>query len=450
MKISANFDKITGKVKPMHGVGQPPFIGTNYELFDYLTAASVPYSRLHDVRGWFGGSLYADIPNLFRDFDADENDPASYDFTFTDHLLKHLCDAGVEPFFRLGVTIENAWALKSYRVFPPKDPAKWARICEHVVRHYNEGWADGYHMGITYWEIWNEPDDCRELGKSPMWQGTPEQYYELYELTANHLKRCFGDTIKVGGYASCGFYALSADPDANGDLIPTEATDEWTLRTRHFITFMHGFLKHITSKEHHAPIDFFSWHTYADVHTAVDCARYVRRVLANYGLDDVPDILDEWNTTPDVKGRATPKAAARVLAFMLAMQRERVAELNFYDARLGPSPYGGLFNPSTWEPYLAYYSIAAFGHAYRIGGEAESSSDDKNVFTLAAADGNEKILLIANIGSACEAEISVTGADPASREILRIDETYTYTSTGEHIRGGKLYLPANSCTEIRF
>ena len=50
---------------------------------------------------------------------------------------------------------------------PPKDYAKWARICEHIITHYTEGWADGFNYKITYWEIWNEPENIQ------MWQGTP-------------------------------------------------------------------------------------------------------------------------------------------------------------------------------------------------------------------------------------------------------------------------------------
>ena len=55
---------------------------------EYLQQANMPYSRLHDVGGAFGGNRFVDIPNLFRDFDADENDPTSYDFAFTDVLLE--------------------------------------------------------------------------------------------------------------------------------------------------------------------------------------------------------------------------------------------------------------------------------------------------------------------------------------------------------------------------
>ena len=84
-------------------------------------------------------------------------------FAFTDAYLKPLVEAGCKIFYRLGVTIENNWKIKAYNIYPPKDFAKWARICEHVVRHYNEGWAHGFKWGIEYWEIWNEPENL------PMW-----------------------------------------------------------------------------------------------------------------------------------------------------------------------------------------------------------------------------------------------------------------------------------------
>ena len=138
------------------------------EYFHYLTEAGIPFSRLHDVGGSFGGGRFVDIPNLFRDFDADETDPRNYDFTFTDHLITALVSAGVEPYFRLGTTIENQALMKAYRIYPPKDYQKWARICEHIIRHYTEGWADGFSYRIRYWEIWNEP----EVQDKMMWMGS--------------------------------------------------------------------------------------------------------------------------------------------------------------------------------------------------------------------------------------------------------------------------------------
>ena len=77
-QVQVNFDKKTGIIKPMHGVGQPPIVWDQYHMFDYLKDAMIPFSRLHDVAGAYGGNRYVDIPNLFRDFEADPYDPESY------------------------------------------------------------------------------------------------------------------------------------------------------------------------------------------------------------------------------------------------------------------------------------------------------------------------------------------------------------------------------------
>ena len=128
MKIFANFNNTTGKIKPMHGICQPPILGRprseKASLMHYLGEAGIPYSRLHDVGGAYGGNVYVDIPNIFRDFDADETKPESYDFAFTDELLEVLIEQKTQPFFRLGVTIENFYAVNAYNIYPPKDFSK--------------------------------------------------------------------------------------------------------------------------------------------------------------------------------------------------------------------------------------------------------------------------------------------------------------------------------------
>ena len=56
-----------------------------------------------------------------------------------------------------------------------------------------------------------------------MWTGTPEQYYELYDVAAKHLKACFGDAIKIGGYGMCGLRDLIHNPQKYGANLPQEA-----------------------------------------------------------------------------------------------------------------------------------------------------------------------------------------------------------------------------------
>ena len=450
VKITADFNDVIGKIKPMHGVGQPPRTGLSDALFHYLTRAGIPYSRLHDVGGWMGGGLYVDIPNLFRDFDADENDPASYDFAFTDEIIKGLVKAGCEPYFRLGVTIENAHLIKAYRIFPPKDFAKWARICEHVVRHYNEGWADGFHFGIKYWEIWNEPDDCYKEKTAMMWHGTKEQYFELYSVTAKHLKACFGDSIKVGGYGHCGLYEYAQDTELTG------LGHEDTYVYDFVITFLYGFMKY--QRETNAPVDFFSWHVYDNCHVSTkddflviaEHAKYIRAILDHYGYTDAEHHLNEWNLWTDLKHRDAPRGAAKTLGFMLMMQNTSTDVMCIYDAKIGYSSYGPLFNPDHGYPYRAYYTFMMFNTLYQLGNAVKVESDDKYVFANAAIRGRKAALVVSNVNEEdIVLDLSLLGFDVSDVEILRIDEENRYTLTGEQITDGKLALPANACVEIK-
>ncbi|MBE6590442.1 MAG: hypothetical protein E7646_00200 [Ruminococcaceae bacterium] len=447
--VSADFSKVCGRIKPMHGVGQPPLPAYN-TYHHYLTEAGIPFSRLHDVGGWMGGGLYVDIPNIFPNFEADENDEANYDFAFTDLVIKHLIDAKCEPYFRLGVTIENLHAVKAHRIFPPADFEKWARICEHVISHYIDGWANGFNYQITYWEIWNEPDDCFKDRYAAMWKGTPEQYYKLYSTTAKHLKSCFGDRIKVGGYGHCGLYEYVQDKELEGIGKEPERIYEFCIQ------FLHGFMSHI--KKENAPLDFFSWHVYDNCHetTAKDFAiiaehaKYARRILDKYGYPNAESHLNEWNLFTDGKHRSSPVAAAKTLAFMLLMQNTPTDIMCYYDARIGHSAYGGMFNPDTLYPYRNYYSFCQFNTLYSLGEQYHSQTDNPNVYCCAAAKDKKAALVIANT---CEHEticdIKIEGISTDDVMILQIDEENLYTLTGKDLRSLPITLKPYSCTEIR-
>ena len=395
--IKIDLTKKTGKIKPMHAVGQAPIGGVGREMFNdfhYLTEAGCPYSRLHDVFGPFGSNRFVDIPNIFRDFDADVNDPASYDFTFTDALIEALVNAGVEPYYRLGITIENNSEIKAYYTAPPKDAKKWARICEHIIAHYIDGWADGYHYNITYWEIWNEPDDGMRVA-SEMWSGTKEEYYELYDVTAKHLKSVFGDRIKVGGYAAINF---------NAAIEPEEYKDNE--QRLYYVEFFVGFMEYVRSNG--TPLDFFSWHSYSNPAMTIRVAYWVREQLDRYGFDKTECHINEWN--PSFKERGTERHSALVSAMMLGLQKAPLDVLVFYDARRGGSAYGGLFDPYTFKPWHAYYALVAFDRLYKLGDEVYTECDTDGVYVVAASDGESNALLISNI-SGKETELSISGVD---------------------------------------
>ena len=164
-------------------------------------AARIPYSRNHDSNMCtvYGGPYAHDITAIFPNFDADPENPDSYDFACTDESILVTLDAGTKTFFRLGQTIEHQ--IKKHGTIPPKDFKKWAVICEHIIRHYNYGWANGFNLNIEYWEIWNEPDlDHDNSTNKRTWGGTQSQFFDFYETAAKHLKSCFPE-LKIGGPA---------------------------------------------------------------------------------------------------------------------------------------------------------------------------------------------------------------------------------------------------------
>ena len=407
--VKIDFSQITGKIKPMHAINNPPTVPYDTNgLYGKVKEANIPYARLHDTGGQFGGAHYVDIENIFTDMTADENDPASYDFAFTDSVLSAMDKIGLKPFYRLGCTIENYHKIKAYHLTPPADPNKWARICEHIIMHYNEGWADGYRFGIEYWEIWNEPDNEPIICDNPMWRGTPEQFFELYDISANYLKKRFPH-LKIGGYASCGFYALS-DADFS-------ETAHSTSRVGYFVEFFHDFFKYISKRK--TPLDFFSWHSYAGLSENVMYAAYAKEKLTEYGYGDAEVIFNEWN--PGIANRGKPVDASNIAAVMCAMQKTSTDMCMYYDGQ-AHSSYCGLFSADKHCVFKAYYSFKAFGELYLLKNEVLSSVDGDGIYVCAAA-GDRRAALIVNTKTE---SVCVKLDAPEITKCIATDETHDY------------------------
>lgn len=53
-----------------------------------------------------GGTYFIDVSNIFRDFDADENDEKNCDFYYSDEYITAIVNSGAKIYYRLGVSIE--------------------------------------------------------------------------------------------------------------------------------------------------------------------------------------------------------------------------------------------------------------------------------------------------------------------------------------------------------
>ena len=106
-RVTVDFAKSCGKIKPMNALNNGP-AGSRVRKtsnFDAYSTAKIPFARLHDTS--FAGEWLVDVHRIFRDFDADENDPKNYVFGPTDIYLQNVEAAGTKVYYRLGAAIEH-------------------------------------------------------------------------------------------------------------------------------------------------------------------------------------------------------------------------------------------------------------------------------------------------------------------------------------------------------
>ena len=375
-EICININKTLGNIKPMHCVNNGPVGRSNYEQrsnFASFAALNIPFVRNHDasLSEAYGSQHVVDVHCIFPDFSRDPNDAAAYDFDITDYYNETVYLVGSKVFYRLGSSIEH-WVHK-YGTLVPADYNKWVDICEHIIMHYTEGWADGFYYDMPYWEIWNEPDlDPDDATNKRTWGGTRAQFFDLYELAAKRLKARFPH-LKIGG------------PALAGDQAWAEA-----------------FLSEMQRRG--VPIDFFSWHIYTtDPHRISKTAKKICELTEKYGYGFAENILNEWNYVDDwsrpldylkvIKGL---KGASFITAVFCEMQiNSDVDMLMYYDARV-EKIWNGLFSSDTLMPLKGYYSFKAFDVLYQMGTLVPLNFTDGEVYALAARSECSAAVLLTN------------------------------------------------------
>lgn len=319
LDLEVDFWEAAGEVRPLHGGNCGPLqYGETLDLSAGFRELGIPLIRLHDCL-WPNPDV-VDIRAVFPDLGADPSLPESYDFRRTDDYIQAIVDVGAGIVYRLGESIEHT--RRKYRVHPPPDPEKWARIAIHIIRHYNEGWADGFRHGIRYWEIWNEPEN-----RPQMWTGTDEDYFSLYEAASRAIAERFPH-LKVGG-PSLGHTGTIE----GGRFAPGE--------------FLLRFLERC--RDRRLPLHFLSWHLYTDDPSeCVVRAKGIRETLDRFGFAKTESHLNEWNYLPrkdwtplGVSGQGLPRqrfyeevggapGAAFVTCVLVNLQDAPVDVANYY------------------------------------------------------------------------------------------------------------------------
>jgi xylan 1,4-beta-xylosidase len=386
--ITVDAGKVIGTIRDLQGINLGPLSSSsNRDYSKEYRDMKISLVRNHDFGGPtdIDGSRYGTSLDgiIFPDWDADPEKEESYVFGPSDRIIKGIIECGANVYYRLGRTFRTDPT-------PPPDFDKFANVCKHIVMHYIEGWANGFHFNIPYWELWNEPNIqpiWRPGDNFPIPWGAPAiKFFQLYEKVARTLKS-YNSNLKVG---ACGL--------AEGQ------------RESYF---REGFIRYCADNQ--VPLDFFSWHFYPteshDPYDLVRISRVVRDVLDSNGFQNAENHCTEWNgVLTDWNKRFEMNPAAFTASALIYAQDALDVSIIY--------SINGMFSSGDTLSYGSSYTKAAYvikanGEMLRTPQRIKVTGDDTYGFgVLAGRSEDERIVqvLISNF------EIDRSNARP------RIDE----------------------------
>ena len=413
MKLNIDFGEKLRPIGRQNGTNNGPLMCFTDRTKEFRDMG-VSCVRFHETHSY--NTKCIEVPFIFRDFDADENDEKNYFFAETDAVIRTAVEAGgIEIIYRLGMGTEGT----EPKIFTavPKDFAKWARIAEHIVKHYNEGWANGFHYNIRYWEIWNE---ANLRGYWP--SDDTDSYGDFYAVVSRHLKKtCPKILVGCTGWSRL---AITCPDDYSQALFEQQ-------KPRHDAIVNHTLE---LVKQGKAILDFFSWHTYSPL--SVNTERVMQGILeklGEFGLEKTELVNTEWASFHLKKHFVNGKIvgarwdftqpyifdrAVSLIGSLIVMQHYGNAMAAYYDAD-ERSKFCGLFD-FDGTPKYQYYSLKSWKPLLEAGTEVFSSGETETLRVCAAAGNGKKVILLSNEGEAARLTLALAGVPAGTKYTVRL------------------------------
>jgi xylan 1,4-beta-xylosidase len=267
-------------------------------LGEISALSSAPaYIRVHNLltSGDGSASLKWGSTNAYTE-DASGN--PIYNWQILDRIFDTFHQSGLKPLVEIGFMPEAlSTHPQPYRhnfpngsiftgwAYPPKDYQKWAELVFQLTKHLRERYGDA-EVKTWLWEVWNEPD-------IDYWKGTPEEYFKLYDYSADAVRRALPEA-KIGG------------PDTTGPARPKAAE------------FLKQFLQHCESGRNYAtgkpgaPLDFISFHpkgspSWQSDHVQMGIATQLNAIDQGFRI---VSSFPKWRDTPIILGESDPEGCA--------------------------------------------------------------------------------------------------------------------------------------------
>jgi xylan 1,4-beta-xylosidase len=306
VSIQVHVDQPDGQLSPVwnyFGYDEPnyTYAPNGKKLLAELAAANpVPvYIRTHNLltTGDGSASLKWGSTNVYTE---DSSGHPVYSWEILDRIFDTFQAAGVKPLVEIGFMpkalsthpepyrhdfplgkggIYTGWA------YPPNDYQKWSELVFQFVHHLRQRYGDA-EVKTWLWEVWNEPD----IG---YWQGTPEEYFKLYDFSVEAVLRALPEA-RIGG------------PDSTGPG-NDKAAD-----------FLKAFLEHCAHQKNYANgkvgsrLDFISFHpkgspTWQADHVQMGISHQLAAIEKGFSI---VASFPEWKKTPIILGESDPEGCA--------------------------------------------------------------------------------------------------------------------------------------------
>ncbi len=307
VNIQVHVDQPDGQLPPVwnyFGYDEPnyTYAPNGKKLLGEVAAANAApvYIRTHNLltTGDGSASLKWGSTNVYTEDSAGR---PIYQWDILDRIFDTFHAAGVKPLVEIGFMpkalsthpepyrhdfprgkvgdIYTGWA------YPPNDYQKWSDLVFQFVHHLRERYGDA-EVKTWLWEVWNEPD----IG---YWEGTPEEYFKLYDFSVDAVLRAFPEA-RIGG------------PDTTGPGNDKAAK------------FLQAFLEHCAHQKNYASgkvgsrLDFISFHpkgslTWQADHVQMGISRQLAAIERGF---KIVASFPEWKQTPIILGESDPEGCA--------------------------------------------------------------------------------------------------------------------------------------------
>lgn len=308
VSITIDAKKTTGSFNPLwsyFGYDEANFttMKDGKKLLTELAALSANpvYVRVHNLLTTGDGkaALKWSSTNAYTE---DVNGNPVYNWSIVDSIFDVFVKRGIKPIAEIGFMPEalsthpqpyqHHWkpgvsydSIYTGWAYPPNDYNKWSQLIYQWVKHCVEKYG-AKEVSTWYWEVWNEPNIS-------YWKGTMEEYFKLYDYTADAVKKALPQAL-IGG--------------------PTSTGPRWNKAA----DFLKAFLQHCTDGKNDAtgktgaPLDYITFHAKGDPkvingHVQMNMATQLQDVARGF---EIINASPSFKKLPVIIGEFDPEGCA--------------------------------------------------------------------------------------------------------------------------------------------